>query len=68
MFDLKPVDIDIARLCRHLAVDAGRSVSDVEAALWLREKNVVPYGDGWLADSLSLPLVTAFLTTPSTPV
>jgi hypothetical protein len=68
MFDLKPIDIDIERLCEHLAHDAGRPVSDVEAALWLREKNLVPYGDGWLADSSSLPFVSEFIAASTTVV
>ncbi len=65
MFDLHPTEIDMIRLCDSLGKKIGRPVSDVEAALWLRDKGFVPYNDGWLGDSESLPFLEEMLTQPT---
>lgn len=54
MTNYQPVSIEIELICQQLSQDAGREVSDVEAALWLRAEGFVLFGETWMADDQSM--------------
>jgi hypothetical protein len=57
MLEFRPLSLDLQSVSAALAKRVSRPVTDLEAAVWLRQQGFVDYQDQWIGPSES---VTAF--------